>query len=223
MNKDKEFMKFLSNCIDGDQDSRNAFVDKYNNLLTNYVIRTLKRYNYPPYINEIYEQSETRTDAVDAFECVDDIVSRVYLSLFDQNCRRLRNFRGQNERSFGAYLREVSFHYTVDYLRGLENFFEVVELDEILDRLSPDNPYEIIGKKELTKCISKIKKELPDRHKFLFKLTYEEGFDLSEISEILDLNIKAVHQLKFRMINNLIKIAKKQEVYDGLKDFINYR
>lgn len=223
MYTDQKFMKFLSNCIAGDKDSRNAFVDKYNNLLTNYVIRILKRYNYSPDIYETSEQSEIRTDEVDAFECVNDIVNRVYLSLFDQNCRRLRNFQGQNERSFGAYLREVSFHFTIAYLRGLKNFVELVELDEILDRLSTDNPYETIGKKELIKCISNIKKELPERHRFLFKLTYEDEFDLSEISEILDLNINAVHQLKFRMINNLIKIAKKQEVYDGLKDYIYYR
>ena len=88
-----DFLEFLEKCANRDKEAWNAFVEKYGNLIYNYILRTLKRYNY------FFQNDE-----------VDEIYDRIFLALLDKKCRRLRNFRGQNERSFGAYLREISFH-----------------------------------------------------------------------------------------------------------------
>ena len=78
-----------------------------------------------------------------------------------------------------------------------------------------------MDRKDLEKVLLSLREELPDRHDYLFGLIYDEGLDLSEVAEIMDLKLNAVHQLKFRMINNLIKIAKKKNLYDELKIYIS--
>ena len=196
-----EFLSFLEKCANKEKDAWDTFVEKYGNLIYNYIIRTLKRYNY------FFQNDE-----------VDEIFNRIFLALLDKKCRRLKNFRGQNERSFGAYLREISFHISIDFLREQRSF---VELEQIQYRISDEDKYERFDQKELREIIVIIRNELPERHRYLFRLVYEEGFELSEVAEIMDLKLNAVHQLKFRMINNLIKIAKKKDLYHELKKFIS--
>ncbi|MGA1843045.1 MAG: RNA polymerase sigma factor [bacterium] len=198
---DIEFLEFLNKCADKEKDAWDIFINKYSNLIYNYIIRTLKRYNY------FFQNDE-----------VDEIFNRIFLALLDKKCRRLRNFRGQNERSFGAYLREISFHISIDFLREQKNF---IELEQIQYFVSDDDKYEGLDRRELKEIIACLKNELPERHKYIFKLIYEEGHELAQVAEILELKLNAVHQLKFRMINNLIKIAKKKNLYYELKKFIS--
>jgi RNA polymerase sigma factor (sigma-70 family) len=201
MEADVEFLDFLDKCANKEKEAWDIFVEKYSNLIYNYIIRTLKRYNY------FFQNDE-----------VDEIFNRIFLALLDKKCRRLKNFRGQNERSFGAYLREISFHISIDFLREQKNF---IELEQIQYRVSDDDKYEKFDNQELKDIIVILREELPERHKYLFKLVYEEGYDLAEIADMMDLKLNAVHQLKFRMINNLIKIAKKKNLYYEMKKFIS--
>ena len=46
------------------------------------------------------------------------IFTSVFLTLLNKNAIRLKNFPGQDEQSFEAYLREISFQMTVDLLRN---------------------------------------------------------------------------------------------------------
>jgi RNA polymerase sigma factor (sigma-70 family) len=139
------------------------------------------------------------------------------LTLLDDNCKRLSNFRGQNERSFRAYLREISFHITVDFLRKKRNF---IDIDQIQYCISTKNDYEMVDYGDLEKTIMTLRKELSQRHNYLFKLIYEEELDFAEIAEILNIKLNALHQLKFRMIKNIIKISKRQGLYNELKIFM---
>jgi RNA polymerase sigma factor (sigma-70 family) len=170
------------------------------------------RYNYG---NSTYEDFELEDSKEKMIEGIEDITNRAYLALLDQKCRRLRNFRGTNEYSFGAYLREVSFHISIDYIREQTNYIEV---KQIRDKTSY-NPYEKLDKQELFHLTQKIKKDLPEKHLFFFHLLYEEEFEIPEIAEIMDLNLNTIHQLKSRTINNFIRIAKQRDLFDELKQF----
>lgn len=201
METNVDFLNFLDRCTQKDKDAWDIFVEKYTKLIYNYIIRTLKKYYY-------FSQNDE----------VDEIFNRIFVALLDKNCRRLKNFRGQNERSFGAYLREISFHITIDFLREQKNF---IELEQIKYRVSEDDKYELWALRELKGILITLRDELPERHKYLFRLLYEEGLDLSEIAQMMGLKLNAVHQLKFRMINNLIKIAKGRNLYHELKVYIS--
>ncbi len=201
MEINEEFLEFLEKCTRKEKEAWDDFVERYSRLIYNYIIRTLKKYYY-------FSNNEE----------VEEIYNRIFIALLDNNCRRLKNFRGKNERSFGAYLREISFHMTVDFLREQKS---TVGLEVIQYKICEDDNYKYFDSYELKEIIKTIKNELPSRHKDIFRFLYEEELNLTEIAEIMKLKLNAVHQLKFRMINNLIKIARKKKLYDELKKFIS--
>lgn len=201
METNQVFLDFLNRCVNKEKESWDHFVEQYSRLIYNYIIKTLKKYYY------FFQNDE-----------VEEIFNRIFVALLEKDCRRLRNFRGQNERSFGAYLREISFHITVDFLREQRS---TVELDQVTHKVFDEDKSKRINYYDLKKMIEMIKVDLPERHQYLFRMLYEEGLNLADIAEILDLKLNAVHQLKFRMINNIIKIAKRKKIYEELKIFIS--
>ena len=108
---DPNFIDFITKCAAMDKDSWDIFIHKYHSLIVNYVTRTVLRYNYG---STTYKKFEIEGRREKIMEAIEDITSRTYLALLDQRCRRLKNFRGINERSFMAYLREVSFHMCIN-------------------------------------------------------------------------------------------------------------
>lgn len=192
MEKDIEFLNFLYKCANKDKRAWDIFVEKYSNLIYNYIIRALKIYDYPFRYDE-----------------VDDIFESVFLAFLDKNCRKLKNFRGQNERSFGAYLREITFHITIDFLRKQRNS---VNFEQIQNVISDKKNNETLNNIDLEEIMFMLRDKLPERQKYLFKLIYEEGWELSDITDIMKLKLNAVCQLKHRMINNIIRFAKEEHL-----------
>ncbi|MGA1864936.1 MAG: RNA polymerase sigma factor [bacterium] len=200
METNKNFLKFLDRCIEKDKDAWDTFVDIYGNPIYNYIIRTFKRFSCSFQNNE-----------------VDEIFNSIFLAVLDKNCKILKNFKGQNERSFRAYLREISFHTVVDLLRKKKNF---IDQGYIQYYISTKNDYERLNYIDLQKIILALRKELPQRYNYLFKLIYEEELNFTEIAKILNIKLNALHQLKFRMIKNIIKISKKKGLYHELETYL---
>lgn len=191
------FLDFLNKCIQRDKAAWDEFVDRYSNYIYNYIIYTLRRYNY------FFRDDE-----------IEEIFNNVYLILLDKNCKSLKNFHGQNERSFLAYLRTISFNTSIDYLRAMSHS---VDFDTVRNQIEAGNRFNRLHLKDLRELIEIIKDGLPERHSRLFEMLYEKDLNQSEISEIMDLNSNAVHQLKHRMMKNVIKIAKRKDLYADLK------
>lgn len=192
MKKNTEFLDFLYKCANKDKKSWDIFVERYSKLIYNYIIRALEIYNYPFHADE-----------------VEDIFISVFLGLLDKDCRKLKNFRGHNERSFGAYIREITFNITIDFLRKQRRS---VNYEEIQNIISDGKINEKLNNMELEEIIFMLKGRLPERQKYLFKLIYEKGWELSEVTDIMKLKLNAVCQLKHRMINKLIKFAKEEHL-----------
>lgn len=198
MNKD--FLDFLDRCIKKDKDAWENFVETYGRLIYNHIIRTLRRYFYP------FQDDD-----------LEEIFNIIFLALIEDNFKRLKNFRGQNEPTFASYLRKISFNTCIDFLRERRNLRSLEEIQNCVNAKDSD---ETLDRKDLREIIRIARDELPERHHYLFKLIYEEDFDLSEISEILNLKLNAVHQLKYRMIKNFIKIIKEKNLYQELNLFL---
>ncbi|MGA1790669.1 MAG: RNA polymerase sigma factor [bacterium] len=200
MEVNKDLLNLIERCIKKEKDAWNTFVGTYGKLIYNYIIRSLGRYSYP------FQDDD-----------LDEIFNNVFLALIEDNYKRLRNFRGQNEHSFAAYLRKISFHICVDFLRQQRRF---QTLEQIEYKICSKDNYENLDYKYLKEIIGDIKEHLPERHNYLFELIYEEDLDSPEIAEILNIKLNAVHQLKFRMTQNLIKIIKKKNLYEELEIFM---
>jgi RNA polymerase sigma factor (sigma-70 family) len=200
MKKDSTFLDFLKRCTIKDKESWNTFIEKYGGYIYLYINKTLRRY-------DVFSQNGE----------VEEVFNSVFLALLDNDCKRLKSFRGQNEYSFLAYLREITFHLTVDFLRRQKSF---VDLEKVKNYFPERDHFISLDQKDFREMISTVRDELPPRHHYLFKLIYEEELDLSEIAQIMNLNLNALSQLKFRMIKNLIKIAKGMGLYRELKIFL---
>jgi len=200
MDKDNTFLDWLQRCAIKDQEAWNTFIEKYSSYIYFYINRTLVRYN-------TFSQNGE----------ADEVFNSVFLALLDNDCKRLKNFRGQNEYAFMAYLREISFHMTVDFLRRKRSF---VDLEKVQNYFPERDHSMNLDQKDLRQMILILRDELPPRHQYLFRLIYEEELDSSEIAEIMNINLNALSQLKFRMMNNLIKIAKRKKLYRELKIFL---
>lgn len=189
----KDFLDFLSKCINKEKEAWDSFVEKYNRLIYNYILKTLKRYNYKILNDE-----------------ADEIFSRIFLALLEKDCRRLRNFRGQNEQSFCAYIREISFNFSIDFLRKQRHF---IEYETIQYYISEEKYYNMVEKNDIKKTIGIFVENLPERQRYLYNLIYEEGVELKKIAKDMNLKLNAIYQLKTRMIKNLVKYAKKKNIY----------
>jgi RNA polymerase sigma factor (sigma-70 family) len=128
------------------------------------------------------------------------------------------NFRGSSEQSFVAYLREICFHMTIDFLRRQE---PNIGLEKVQYCISVQDTNNRMDHHDLTRIIGIISEELPKRHRYLFKLMYEEDLPSSEISDIMGINLNALHQLKFRMMKNIVRIAERKQLYYDLKTFVH--
>jgi RNA polymerase sigma factor (sigma-70 family) len=198
--REEDFINFLEACISRDEEAWNGFIAKYGKLIYNYILKTLKRYNFQFHSDEWEE-----------------IYNRIMASLLENDCRRLQNFRGTTEKSFTAYLREICFHNTVDFLRERKPFLDI---EGVPENSSYDAGYNDLELKQLRSIISELKKELNPRHQLFFKLLFEEELNSEEIGRIMKLKLNAIHQLKFRLVNKLIQIAKKKNLYHDLETFI---
>jgi len=197
----EEFLLFLGQCIGKEKNAWDIFVKNYSNLMYLYIIRTLRRYSHPV-----------------QYEEVDEIFNCIILALLEEDRKRMRNFRGRSEQSFVAYLREICFHMTIDFLRRQK---PLIDLEKIEHCISVRDSYNGMDYRDLKQIIGIIREELPERHRYLFKLMYEEDLASSEIAHIMDINLNALHQLKFRMMKNFVKIAKRKQLYHELKTFIH--
>ena len=197
----EEFLVFLGQCMGKERDAWDSFVKKYSNLMYLYIIRTLKRYSHPV-----------------QYEEVDEVFNSIFLALLENDCKRMRSFRGRTEQSFVAYLREICFHMTIDFLRRQKPF---VDIEKVQYCVSARDNYNGVDYRDLKQIIGIIKAELPERHRYLFNLMYEEDLASSEIAYIMGINLNALHQLKFRMMKNFVKIAKRKRLYHELKTFVH--
>jgi len=195
-----DFPDFFVQCTGRDRSAWALFISRYGRLMYTYVEKTLARYNYPLHP-----------------EVVEDIAHRTFLSLMEKDCRSLRNFRGNDDRTFRAYLREICFHTTVDFLREQKRF---TELDQGCSHTPDPQQVDVSDQNDLREILSTIRDALPARHRYLFKLIYEEEWEWPEIAEALQISINAAYQLKFGMIRNIVRIAKGMNLYDLLKPFV---
>jgi RNA polymerase sigma factor (sigma-70 family) len=200
MEKDSEFLVFLKRCEIKDREAWNTFVDKYSNYIYLYINKILGRYNGSSQNGEAGE-----------------IFNSVFSTLLNNDCKELKKFQGRNEYSFLAFLREISFLVTLDFLRIRK---KLVDKESARDCFPKPDRSMRRDCKDIREIIITISDELPQRHHYLFRLIYKEGLDSSEIAEIMNVNRKTFTHLKFSMLKNLIKIAKRKGLYRELKKFL---
>ncbi|MBI2986042.1 MAG: sigma-70 family RNA polymerase sigma factor [Deltaproteobacteria bacterium] len=179
----------LTGCLNGDKAAWDAFVLQYSSLVYHTIRRTFGLYH-----------SDPRTDLVE------DLFQEVFLSLVQNDFKKLRQFRGDRGCSLASWLRVVAARLTIDFLR--KQGAPSVEVTESLPSGQPDPPASLIDFEE-EKLLSKALRGLPPRDRLFLDLSYRRELPPEEIAAILQVSVSAVYTQKSRVLAKLRETLRK--------------
>lgn len=108
----------------------------------------------------------------------EDLVQEAFIKAF----RKMDQYRG--EVTFGAWLKRIVVNRCIDFLKARRQHF--VELEEHRLAVAETENWEVsfpVGVQQVYQAIE----DLPDKYRYVVQLFLVEGYDHSEISEILGL------------------------------------
>lgn len=108
----------------------------------------------------------------------EDILQDAFIKAF----QRLDQFSG--EVTFGAWLKRIVVNRSIDFLKAQHQ--KTIELDEGYMHIEEEDNWNVGQEVDLEE-IKKLISALPEKYKYVVQLFLIEGYDHSEISEILEI------------------------------------
>ncbi len=192
---DAEDTTLLSACLEGRREAWDELVDRYSPYIYFLVHATLRKHSH-------------RYDD----DAVEEIHNTVFLVLLEDDMRRLRSFRGDNGCSLRSWLRVITIHRTIDYLKALRPTTSLDAEDaeglKLLDTLASDTPsaeewMERFQQPEAAELIGKAVLKLSPADRRLYDLFFVEGRESKEVAEELGISGGAVYTRKCRMLDRM--------------------
>jgi len=109
----------------------------------------------------------------------EDILQESFIKAF----QRIEQFKG--EVTFGAWLKRIVVNGCIDFLKSKKQ--RLVELDESYMHMADEEDWKVDRNIDLDE-VKKAMDQLPDKYKYVVQLFLMEGYDHSEISEILQIS-----------------------------------
>ncbi|MFX0200119.1 MAG: RNA polymerase sigma factor [Candidatus Hodarchaeota archaeon] len=190
--------ELLRRCIRGDKQAWDLFVQKYSKLIWFALWQTVKGKN-PPIQPEVIE----------------DLHQDVFVSLKQDDCKKLRQFKGKNGCTLGGWISMIAARKAIDYLRKER---PTVSLEEISgncentiqssdEELSPE---EILLKLEELEIVAEVIRKLPPRDQLFIEFHYRRELPTQEIGQIMKLNPNAVYQLHYQVKERVKSILSEE-------------
>jgi RNA polymerase sigma-70 factor (ECF subfamily) len=149
---------------------------------------------------------------------MDDLYQEVFLALFKNKYKKLKQFKGKNNCSLASWLRLIASRTVIDFLRKQKN---PVYLDDAVDDKKKvmetladesDLPDKSLEKEEWYQIFKKIVQELPPRDRYLFELSYSQELPDREVAQVMTLSISAVYMRKSRIKKKLQDVIEKKKI-----------
>ena len=190
-------LKFIRTCADLDSKAWDEFLARYSRLIYTYIYRVTVNLHGLSANNQL----------------IDDIFQGLLHSLIDDNCRRLRSFKGLNGCSFASWLRLVTINYTLSCLRRQR---PAIPLDEDHDGVSLKDtlqdstilPDEVAIYHEHAHNLKECIKRLDTDDKLLVQLYVSRSLPLESVRQVLRISRTAVDNRKSRLIQRLRECFK---------------
>jgi len=134
----------------------------------------------------------------------DDVFQDLFLRLWEDDYRRLRNWSGEGD--FASYLVTIVRHLAIDHVRGRrperENPLPRPDEQDEPGTLAP-GPEELARLEEQYEAIERALAGLSERDRDLYRLRYVEERPYAEIAVELDVTVNHVGVLLSRLTTNL--------------------
>ena len=182
----------LEGCLSGNREAGESFVREFSDL----VYRTIQ------YTLSVKRVRYSRND-------LEDLHNTVFLRLFEDNCKRLRQFRGDNGCSLATWIKIVTSRIVLNHLRkkGVDSMgwqskrFSLDELPELMG--SEDGPWSQMEKIEQERLIKAGIQGLPPRDRLFLVLHFEKGMTIKQVAKTMQLTVDNAHTVKHRAIQKL--------------------
>ncbi|RLC17077.1 MAG: hypothetical protein DRH93_18025 [Deltaproteobacteria bacterium] len=140
---------------------------------------------------------------------LEDLHNTVFLLLFDNQCKKLKQYEGRNGCSLFSWIRMITVRTVLDHLRkkGLDtitshkNLIPTDNLSELKDGGS--NVLDKIEKQEQIALLNKAVQTLSARDQLFIKLHIKKGLGVNEAAGIMQLSSSSAYTLKHRAIKKL--------------------
>ena len=188
-------LRLIKRCLSNDKQAWDEFVGKYSRLVYNYIYAVLR----------------VKGRALSA-ENAADIYQGIFLSLCEDNFKKLRSFKARNNCAFPSYLRVITINFTLDYLR--KNNKTILSLDEepaqregaylkdvIADERARVDQVILSREKyeELIDCI----KRLTAQEKYLVQMHIYQELNMEELAKLFKVSRGTLDMRKSRILEKL--------------------
>jgi RNA polymerase sigma factor (sigma-70 family) len=175
--------QLLSGCLIGEKSAWDAFVQQYSKLVYHTIRKTLTLHHV-----------ESRD------EMIEDLYQEFFISVLQNDCRKLAQFRGDGGCTLASFLRVVASRLTIDHLR--KQATPTVEVTDTFASDQPDAPGSLIDFEE-QKSLTVAIKSLSAKERLLVDLHFHQGLSAEEVASILKISAGALYTQKSRLVAKL--------------------
>ena len=179
----------IESCLLGEKTAWDAFVQQYSNLVYHTIRKTLTLHH-----------TESRD------EVIEDLYQEFFISILQNSCRKLSQFRGDGGCTLASFLRVVASRLTIDYLRKQPT--PTVEVTEAFASDEADASDSLIDR-EKEMSLSQALDGLSPRDRLIIQLSFRQALPPEEIAAILKMSVGAVYTQKSRILDKLREILRK--------------
>ena len=178
----------LAGCIAGEKAGWDQFVRQYSNLVYHTIRKTLTLHH-----------SESHA------ETVEDLYQGFFVSILQNDCRKLTQFRGDGSCTLASWLRVVASRQTIDFLR-----MQPASTVELTDASSSDQSDTLIARNEQEReqSLTQVMKTLVPRESLIIDLTFRRRLPPEEIASILHISVGAFYTQKSRLLDKLREMLR---------------
>ncbi len=200
----EEERALIESCLAKDKQSWDDFVRKYTKLVYNSIYRTLELKGY-----EI------------ASDLIDDLHQEVFLSLLEDDFRRLKTFKWDRNCSLATWLGVVTRNLVFNFIRSdykhksltksLDEEIEEEKGSSLIETIKDESPSVIdaIDKETMINSLHKYLDKLDVQEKAILDMFYVQELPLEEIARVLGKSADAVFMQKKRIVDSLQEKTKK--------------
>jgi RNA polymerase sigma factor (sigma-70 family) len=184
--------RWLKKCIAGDKKACERFVRNFSDLVYRTVRHTLS----------IKHVSFNQED-------LNDLHNTVFLRLFENQCRKLRQYKGKNGCGLDTWIRIITVRIVLNHTRkkgwdSITGIQKRIPLEDIPELSQPDSePLAAIENAERQRSIKDGIRRLPPRERLFLILHFENGYALKDVARAMNLSINNVYTIKHRAIRKL--------------------
>lgn len=189
-------------CCDRRPGSWERFLSQYSKLIYYSIHRTfnLKHYRSTP-------------------EEIEDLFSDTLVHFIKDDCKKLRQFRGDEGCTVATWIRTVTVRFIIDYLRQQARGKPMVSIegDDIAMEISLANPVtrpdQALDEREEERLFSAAVAALGENDRYFIELYYTRGLSPDEVAALMKISVKTVYsrinRIKTKLQEEIDRLGRK--------------